>query len=92
MTGRRIQVHLRVEGALPPGYRTALQLYANKTKLLGWVRAAEGGGVEVTIQGDEAAVAAAHRWCSHGPLAGSVQRVTRVEQPREAFFGFDVRP
>lgn len=92
MTGRRIQVHLRVEGALPPGYRTAMQLFANKNKLLGWVRIGEDGSVEATVQGDEAAVAAAERWCSRGPLAAGVLRVTRADQPREAFFGFDVRP
>jgi acylphosphatase len=48
-------------------------------------------GVEAVVQGSEMVVLQLQRWCERGPLSGNVRAVVATSQPREAFFGFDVR-
>lgn len=48
-------------------------------------------GVEAVVQGTEMVVLQLQRWCERGPLSANVRAVVATPQPREAFFGFDVR-
>lgn len=48
-------------------------------------------GVEAVVQGSEMVVLQVQRWCERGPLSANVRSVVVTSQPREAFFGFDVR-
>lgn len=88
---RLVQLHLRVYGEVhETGFRSALQREAVRAGVVGWVRNVEDG-VEAVVQARESLVYSIARWCERGPLSAGVRAVVVTPQPREAFFGFDVR-
>ena len=89
---RSIQMHVVVSGDLvETSIRSMMQRQASKLQVTGWVRFTEDGDVEAVYNGPETNVQAMVRWCERGPLGPRVTAVVANPQPREAFFGFDVR-
>ena len=81
MIARRIVVHGRVQGV---GYRDAMTDAARRARVAGWVRNRMDGTVEVFVQGEPDAVAAAIAWCRHGPLAARVTSVDVTDMALDA--------
>lgn len=84
-------VHGRVQGV---GYRFALQQFAQKQGLTGWVRNRRDDAVEAVLVGDPVAVDTALAWMEQGPAGAEV---TSLETAGGAFAtpledAFQIRP
>ena len=79
----------RVQGV---GYRYATLHMAEELGLVGWVRNAPDGSVEVWAQGHERAVGAFTEFLRQGPRSARVQSVdVRSIEPDATLEGFRVR-
>jgi acylphosphatase len=69
---RRAVVRGRVQGV---SFRAHTQMQARRLGVVGWVRNARDGSVELEAQGPAAAVAELLAWCQRGPAAAEVRSV-----------------
>ena len=88
----RICLHARVSGRVQGvGFRQATAQQAERLDIDGWVRNLPEAGVEVLLEGEEAAVRELTLWLEQGPSAAEVVDVTLSEQPLQGVVGFIVR-
>lgn len=71
-TALHLMIHGRVQGV---GFRSWAVDEARQLGLTGWVRNNDDSTVEMVVCGNSAAVAAMHKDCERGPVAGNVIRV-----------------
>ena len=90
MTGLSLHGHVsgRVQGV---GFRQSTAAEAVRLGLSGWVRNLDDGGVEVSFEGDPAAVRALANWLEGGPPQSVVTELKLQEQPWQAHTDFVVR-
>jgi acylphosphatase len=84
---RRVRVSIsgHVQGVF---FRASCAGRAEELALSGWVRNAEGGGVEAVFEGPDASVARMLAWCRVGPPLARVDRVDWVEEAPTGETGF----
>lgn len=76
MSTARFLVSGRVQGV---AFRAHARDEARRLGLDGHARNLDNGRVDVTVQGDAAAIEAFARWLAHGPPLARVDEVSRVE-------------
>jgi acylphosphatase len=80
MTGVGLRVHIVVSGRVQGvGFRYATIHAARRLALIGWVRNAPDGSVEIVADGPPDAVRALIDWCRQGPPSARVQTVVHAE-------------
>lgn len=73
-------------------FRANTREMADFYKLTGWVRNAQGGGVEAVFEGDEENIKSMIQWCHKGPDGAEVKHVeVKWEKPTGEFRYFQVR-
>jgi acylphosphatase len=83
------RVHGRVQGV---GFRYQTRMQARRLGLVGWVRNAMDGSVEVLISGPKDAREQMVGWLEEGPAGARVQKVDTSEQPvNEQYDSFEIR-
>jgi acylphosphatase len=89
MTRIHLLIAGRVQGVF---FRNATQTEAQRLGVVGWVRNLADGRVEVTAEGEDAAINAIVTWAHQGPTFARVDEVeiTRSE-PTGEFTSFEVR-
>ena len=89
MVARRIEVHGRVQGVF---FRVSTRDEAERLGLVGWVRNARDGSVEVWAEGRADAVRQLETWIEDGgPPQARVERIQRDDVPIGQYESFDVR-
>ena len=80
----------RVQGVF---FRRSARAKAREFGLLGWVRNAEDGNVEILAEGEPEKIDEFLKWCREGPPFAKVDNVTveDQEQKEEKFTDFEVR-
>ncbi len=80
----------RVQGV---GYRYSAAEVADRLELLGWVRNATDGSVELVAEGPEQVLRQLIVWCRVGPRGAVVSEVSEHWQAATgALSGFEIRP
>ncbi|MFP4431636.1 MAG: acylphosphatase [Spirochaetaceae bacterium] len=83
------RVHGRVQGV---GFRYQTRMQARRLGLVGWVRNAMDGSVEVLFSGPQDAREQMVRWLEEGPAGARVRKVDTSEQPlNEEYESFEIR-
>lgn len=83
------RVHGRVQGV---GFRYQTRMQARRLGLVGWVRNAMDGSVEVLFSGPKDAREQMVGWLEEGPAGARVQKVDTSEQPvNEEYQSFEIR-
>jgi acylphosphatase len=72
MSAKHVIVYGQVQGV---SFRANAEQKATELGLAGWVRNRDDGGVEMHIEGDDAAVECMLEWAQEGPAHASVERV-----------------
>lgn len=72
MSAKQVIVHGQVQGV---SFRANAEQRATELGLTGWVRNRDDGGVEMHIEGDDAAVERMLDWAQDGPAQSSVETV-----------------
>jgi acylphosphatase len=85
---RRLVVHGRVQGV---GFRWFVRRAAHSRGLAGRAANRPDGAVEVVLEGDPEAVAAAERVVREGPRGAQVKRVEVADEEPEGLSGFETR-
>ena len=79
----------RVQGVF---FRRSARAKARELGLLGWVRNAEDGNVEILAEGEPEKIDEFLKWCREGPPFAKVDSVTVEEQEsKKEFTDFEVR-
>lgn len=76
-----LKIYGQVQGVF---FRAETVRQAGSLGLVGWVRNAPDGTVEVVAEGEKEALERLYAWCQKGP---SFARVERVEEKWEAYQG-----
>jgi acylphosphatase len=80
--GRTIRLRVRVTGVVQGVYfRASAADKGRALGLVGWVRNAADGSVELEAEGDETVVRALCDWCRRGPPSARVETVESEERP-----------
>jgi acylphosphatase len=72
MSAKHVIVHGRVQGV---SFRANAEQRATELGLTGWVRNRDDGGVEMHVEGDDAAVERMLEWVQDGPVHAWVETV-----------------
>ena len=84
-------VHLWITGKVQGVfYRATAAEMAEKLHLNGWIKNAEGGAVEATVNGSDEAVDQFIKWCRQGPKRAHVENVAVTPKPDDGLVGFQV--
>jgi len=67
-----LKIHGRVQGVF---FRESVRKQAEEFGLVGWVRNAADGTVEIHSEGEEESLKKLRAWCRIGPLGARVERV-----------------
>lgn len=74
------------------GFRHATRHKAQELGLIGWVRNAENGEVEVVAEGEKEELEELVKWCHQGPPAAQVEKVdVDWQQATREFQGFEIK-
>lgn len=83
-----LKIHGRVQGVF---FRAETARKARSLGLVGWVRNAPDGTVEVVAEGEKEALERLYRWCQKGSSFAQVERVEIKWEPyRGEFRGFSI--
>ena len=85
---RRVVVRGDVQGVF---FRDSTRREAARRSVAGWVCNRRDGAVEAVFEGPPAEVEAMVEFCSSGPRAADVDRVTTSDEEPEGLAGFEVR-
>lgn len=85
MIAKHVVVHGRVQGVF---YRASARDRARELGVTGWVRNRDDGTVEMTIEGEDDAVARMLAWARTGPARASVSAVDVDDVPPAGLTGF----
>mgnify|MGYP001002044812 CR=1 FL=1 len=89
MKALNVRVEGRVQGVW---FRATTAEQAGRLGVEGWVRNTQDGGVEIFMQGDDAAVEKLLAWCHHGPPGARVIDVSvETALPDAGVHGFTIR-
>lgn len=85
-------IHVIVEGEVQGvGFRYSAMREANSLGLVGWVRNAEDGSVEVWAEGEEDSLEEFSRWLGRGPAYATVHRtLVSWEKPLHLYSSFSI--
>jgi acylphosphatase len=77
MEEKKARLTLKIFGRVQRvGFRLGVLRRAEGLSLVGWVRNASDGTVEVVAEGDRGDLEKLRRWCQKGPLFARVDNVT----------------
>ena len=84
----KIMVYGRVQGV---NYRYSAQNKALSLGISGFAKNMPDGSVYLEVEGNEDALDAFIKWCSHGPLMASVSKITTEQTSPFGHQGFRIR-
>jgi acylphosphatase len=86
-------LHLIIRGQVQGvGYRNGLERTATRLSLAGWVRNRSDGSVEALIEGNDADIDRALKWCWQGPVNAYVITIDETATEPAGLIGFQRRP
>lgn len=84
-----LKIHGRVQGVF---FRAETARQAGSLGLVGWVRNAPDGTVEVVAEGEKEALDKLREWCQKGPSFSQVEKVEVEWKPYQSeFTSFEIR-
>lgn len=87
------EVHLKIYGEVQGvGFRYATLRQAREFGLVGWVRNAPDGTVEIVAQGEKAVLESLINWIKTGPNFSTMRGVeARWQTPQEQYQNFEIQ-
>ena len=83
-----IKIHGTVQGVF---FRKYTCIKAKELRILGWVRNAEDGTVEIEAEGMPESLEGFVKWCHHGPVKAVVNKVIVTESTLKNFTSFEIK-
>ncbi len=89
MRQTNLKIYGKVQGVF---FRYLAKKQADELGLVGWVKNADDGTVEVLAEGEENALGQLKHWCEHGPELAKVEKVDEntKEIEKKSFVDFRI--